>query len=92
MPINKKSFLQRIKQGIIKKTQPVGNIVGTVKSNVKANVNIIKLASRHSILPGTFGRKNYNTVINKGKAFAKRGDMVGLRNYFKSQQKKAKNQ
>ena len=90
--INKKSFLDRIKQGVKGAGQTIKRTTSAVKSNEKAKTNITKLAGKYGIVGGTYGRKNYNTVIKKGKEFTKKGDMVGMRNYFKSQQEKAKKQ
>ena len=90
MAINKTSFLSRIRQGV-KRSIP-GRVAGTVRANVGSSANIRKLAGKHGIVEGTFGRVNFDKVINRGKEFAKKGDMVGMRNFFKSQQQKAKKQ
>jgi hypothetical protein len=79
------------KKNIIKGAlESASNYYKTYKNNLNSDVNIMKLASEHGITSSVYGANNYNTVINKAKEFAKQGNMVGMRNYFKSQQAKAK--
>lgn len=60
--------------------------------DVKTRSNVRKIASRYGIAEGIYGAKNYNKVIKTGYKFADKGNMLGLRNYFKSQRDKAKKQ
>ncbi len=69
--------------------ETVKNYSRAVISNQKAKNNLNDLASRYRIAPGTWGEKNYNTVLNKANKMANKGDMVGVRNYYKSQKDKA---
>lgn len=81
------------KRGIIKNAlSTVSNYYNAAKGNLKADMNISKLASKHGIVEGIYGAKNYDTVIKKAREYAKKGNMLGMRQYFKSQQEKAKKQ
>jgi hypothetical protein len=81
------------KRGIIKNAiQTASNYYNAAKSNVKSDINIIKLANKYGIVEGVYGAKNFDTVIKKAKQYAKQGNMVGVRDYFKSQREKARSQ
>lgn len=81
------------KRGIIKNA--LGTVIDYTKAkigDIKTKSNVSAIASRYGIVEGIYGAKNYDKVINTANTFADKGDMLGMRNFLKSQRDKAKKQ
>lgn len=81
------------KRNIIKGAiETVSNYYKAWKGNKKSDDNIRQLASKYGIVGGVYGAENYDTVIKKAQDYAKKGNMIAMRDYFKSQREKARSQ
>jgi len=96
MGINAKSFLNTIKKRVYSTAAPVVqnawkteiNRAKTSASNYKSRENVQALARKYGLSETRIGANNYDRMIKKAWKMMNRGDMVGIRNYFKSQKKK----
>ena len=90
MAINTKSFLKTIKQGV-EATTPVGayklikNRVKAFGSESKAQGNLVQLAGRYGLKPGT---PNFGNAMKEAMDAADKGNMIKVRDIFSSYGKK----